>query len=329
MSLRMIPTEEVAPAPSAAPAREVAPVRAGAAPSRRPRNRWRLVKRGIIAWLYIIPALGFYAYVVLSPTLQSVWFSLFNWDGVSRATFVGAANYLSFLTDPDIGEALSHTGVLVVFFSLLPIALGLISAALVSRSTVKGSGFFRSVIFIPQVLTSVVIVVIWRQLFSTGGIVNDALTAVGLGGWVQPWLGSFQWTLPVLGLAGTWTAMGMCMLMFVAGTGNIPGELYDAARVDGAGPVREFFSVTLPGLIPQLAVVLTLTLIGALRVFDLVWLTTKGGPGSSSLTPAVLLYNQAFVYGNVGAASAIGVTLAVASLLISLIIVKITDRKSL
>ncbi len=118
------------------------------------------------------------------------------------------------------------------------------------------------------------------------------------------------------------------MLLFVAGTGNIPRELYDAVRVDGAGPVREFLSVTLPGLVPQLAVALTLTLIGAIRVFDLVRLTTRGGPGTSSMTPTVLLYTRAFTYHDVGAAAAIGVTLAAVSLLISLGIVRFTDRRT-
>ena len=284
--------------------------------------------RGLSGWLYVLPALLFYGFVVLIPTGQSAWFSLFTWNGVSPATWVGWGNYADFATDPLIAQALAHTLVMVFFFSVLPIVLGLLSAALVSRSRTRGSGFFRSVIFLPQILTSVVIAVIWRQLFSLDGAVNAALTAVGLDDLTQPWLGSFTLTLPILGLAGTWITMGLCMLLFVAGVGNISTELYDAARVDGAGPVREFFAVTLPGLIPQLAVALTLTLIGALRVFDLVWLTTRGGPGTSTITPAVLLYSKAFTQQDVGAAAAIGVTMAVASLLVALLIVRVTDRAS-
>ena len=288
----------------------------------------RQIARRASGWLYVLPALTVYGFVVLIPTVQSVWYSLFSWDGVTPATWVGIDNYTDFATNPLIGQALSHTLVLVFFFSIMPIILGLLSAALVSRSRTKGTGFFRTVIFLPQILTSVVIAVIWRQLFSLEGAVNGALTAVGLSDFTQPWLGSFTLTLPILGLAGTWTTMGLCMLLFVAGVGNISSELYDAARMDGAGAVREFFAVTLPGLVPQLAVALTLTLIGALRVFDLVWLTTRGGPGTASITPAVLLYSQAFTQQNVGAAAAIGVTLAAASLLVALLIVRLTDRVS-
>lgn len=280
----------------------------------------------MLAWLFLVPALAFYSFVVIIPTGQSVWFSLFRWNGVGPATWVGFGNYAEFVTDPLIGEALAHTGVMVIFFSVLPITLGLISAALLSRTRTRGVGFFRSVIFLPQVLTSVVIVVIWRQLFSLDGAVNTALRAIGLADLAQPWLGSFTLTLPVLALAGTWTTMGLCMLLFVSGAGNIPTELYEAARIDGAGAVREFFSVTLPGLVPQLAVALTLTLIGALRVFDLVWLTTRGGPGTSTITPAVLLYSKAFTQQDVGGAAAIGVTLAVLSLLVSIVVVRITDK---
>lgn len=285
-------------------------------------------RRGAVAWLFLVPALVLYSCVVIVPTAQSVWFSLFRWNGVGPSTWVGLGNYADFAGDPLIGEALSHTAVMVLFFAVIPIALGLLSAALLSRRRTRATGFFRSVIFLPQVLTSVVIVVIWRQLFSLDGAVNSALRAIGLGDLARPWLGSFTLTLPVLALAGTWTTMGLCMLLFVSGAGNIPVELYEAARIDGAGAVREFFSVTLPGLVPQLAVALTLTLIGALRVFDLVWLTTRGGPGTSTITPAVLLYSKAFTQQDVGGAAAIGVTLAVLSLLVSVVVVRITDRAS-
>lgn len=259
--------------------------------------------------------------------MQSVWYSFYEWNGITKAKWVGPKNYIGFLSDPLIGQAFSHTLVMVLFYSFIPITLGLLSAALISRNEVKHSGVYRSIIFLPQVLTSVVVVVIWRQIFSTNGLINDALSAMGLGGIAQPWMGSFTFTLPVLGLAGTWTTMGLCMLLFVAGTGNISLELYDAAKLDGAGAIREFFSVTLPGLRPQIAVALTLTLIGALRVFDLVWLTTRGGPGTSSVTPSVLLYTKAFTEGDVGAGAAIGVLLAVMSLVVALIIVRVMEER--
>lgn len=287
-------------------------------------RRTRAIMDGAVAWLFVAPALLFYAAIVLVPTIQSAWYSLFDWDGISASTWVGLGNYLSFFTDPQILTALAHTSVLVFYFSLLPIVLGLVSAALLSRGRTRGEGFFRWVIFLPQVLTSVVVAVTWKQLYAPDGPINTALTAVGLGGLAQDWLGSFDLALPALGLAGTWTTLGLCMLLFVSGAMAIPSDLFDAARADGAGPVREFFAVTLPGLVPQLAVALTLTIIGAIRAFDLIWLTTRGGPGTSTLTPALLLYSQAFLEQNVGAAAAIGVVMAILSLAIALGILRLT-----
>ena len=280
-----------------------------------------------IGFLYLLPALIAYGYVVIVPTFQSLWFSFFKWNGITEAQWVGLNNYHGFLSNPLIKQAFSHTLVLIFFYSILPICLGLLSAALISKTQIRFSGFFRSVIFLPQILTSVVIAVIWRQIFSTDGILNDALRAVGLESLTQPWLGSFTFTLPVLGLAGSWTTMGLCMLLFISGTANISTELYDAAKLDGAGAIREFFSVTLPGLRPQLAVAMTLTLIAALRVFDLVWLTTRGGPGTSSITPSVLLYSKAFTQSDVGAGAAIGVLLAILALVVALVIVRVMDDK--
>ncbi|MEA5119301.1 MAG: sugar ABC transporter permease, partial [Propionicimonas sp.] len=129
-----------------------------------------------------------------------------------------------------------------------------------------------------------------------------------------------------LGMIGTWGGFGFCMVLFISGVSAIPSELYEAARVDGAGPVREFFSVTLPGLRGQLAVALTLTVTSALRTFDLVWITTHGGPGTATLTPAVALYKAAFQNPQVGLAAAIGIVMAVLCLLIAIAIGRIAER---
>lgn len=274
----------------------------------------------------MLPALALYAFVVLVPLLQSVNYSFYRWDGVSAAVPVGLQNYTAFLTDPELAESIAHVGVLVIFYSVLPILLGLLSAALLARHPRPGYAVYRWIIFLPQVLTSVVVAVLWKQLYGPGGPINSALTAVGLGALARDWLGDFDLALPALGLIGTWTTFGLCMVLFISGSASISTSLYDAARVDGAGMVREFFAVTLPGLRPQIAVALTLAITGALRTFDLVWLTTRGGPGTSTITPSFLLYTKAFSVGDVGAAAAIGVVLAATCLIISLVIVRLVER---
>ena len=287
---------------------------------RRGRRRW-------VGWLYVLPALLLYAFVVLLPSVQSINYSLYRWDGVSAAVFVGLDNYLAFFVDPLLAEAIGHIGVLVIFYAVLPITLGLLSAALLARFRRPGFAVFRWVIFLPQVLTSVVVAVLWKQLYGPEGPINTALQAIGLGALARDWLGDFALALPALGLVGTWTTFGLCMVLFVSGSASISTSLYDAARVDGAGLVREFFAVTLPGLRPQIAVALTLTVTGALRTFDLVWLTTRGGPGTSTVTPSFLLYTKAFAVGDVGAAAAIGVVMAVTCLLVALVIVRLLERE--
>jgi raffinose/stachyose/melibiose transport system permease protein len=305
--------------------------RAERPPARRGRGRRSRAGSGRRPWLglaYLAPGLVLYILVVLVPTGQGVWLSLFHWNGVTPATWAGLSNYTGFLTDPTLRQAVTHTLQFIVFFSLLPIALGLLSAALSSNQSVRGAGIFRAVIFLPQVITPAVIAVVWQRIYEPGGPVNDLLSVVGLGRFARGWLGDYTWGLPAIGLMGTWAAFGLCMVLFLAGMQSIPAELYDAARVDGAGPVREFFTVTLPGLRGPLAVVLTLTVLGAIRLFDLVWLTTKGGPGISTITPTVVLYERAFANPDIGSAAAIGVVMSAVSLLIVLIIVKVAEGRA-
>jgi raffinose/stachyose/melibiose transport system permease protein len=285
-------------------------------------------RRPWLGLVYLAPGLILYALVVLVSAGQGVWLSFFHWNGVTAATWAGLSNYTGFLSDPTLRQAVTHTLYFIAFFSLLPIALGLLSAALSSHKSVRGAGIYRAVIFLPQVITPAVIAVVWQRIYEPNGPVNDLLTLVGLGGITRGWLGDFTWALPALGLAGTWAAFGLCMVMFLAGMQSIPTELYDAVRVDGAGPIREFFTVTLPNLRGPLSVVLSLTMIGAIRVFDIVWLTTKGGPGISTITPTVVLYERAFANPDVGSAAAIGVVLTLVSLVIVLVIVKVAEGKT-
>jgi len=288
---------------------------------RSPRRRTRWIGLGFAA----LP-LGIYALVVLVPLVQSIQYSFFAWDGVGPSKWVGLKNYVTFLTDPVLRSTFSHVLVLICFFSLLPIALGLLSAALLTRAKQPGMAVFRWIFFLPQVMTSVVIALVFKRIYAPDGPLNEALRALGLDALTRTWLGDFTWALPSLGLIGTWVTFGFCMVLFIAGTSSIPTELYEAARVDGAGPVREFFAVTLPGLRGQLAVALTLTITASLRTFDLVWITTHGGPGTSTLTPAVALYKAAFQNPQVGLAAAIGVVMAVLCLIIAIVITRVSER---
>ena len=143
---------------------------------------------------------------------------------------------------------------------------------------------------------------------------------------MRPWLGDFTWALPSIGVIGTWVTFGLCMVLFVAGVQKIPLELYDAARVDGAGAVREFFAVTLPGLRNEVLVAFVLTTINALRSFDIVYNTTAGGPGNKTIVPSMYMYQNAFLFNRVGYAAAIATLLAIAIFVLAAIMLRIGDR---
>ncbi|MFZ3562085.1 carbohydrate ABC transporter permease [Streptomyces sp. BH055] len=264
-----------------------------------------------IGYLYVLPALAIYGLFLLYPFGQAVGLSFLHWDGLTRATSAGLDNYTSLFTDPALRAPFGHALVLLLFYAALPVAIGLLLAATMSRIRVRGLTFFRTVLFLPQVLAMVVVGVAWRSILAPDGLLNDVLRGVGLDGLARPWLGDDTWALPAVGVVGTWVMTGLCMVLFLAGAQRIPRELYEAARLDGAGAVREFFAVTLPGLRGEISVALTLTIIAGLRNFDLIYITTGGGPGNATSVPAYEVYHRAFELNEVGSAAAIGVALTV------------------
>ena len=279
-----------------------------------------------VAYLYILPAFAFYAVFAFGPLLYTSYLSFFDWDGLTVGTWAGLDNYKELWDDPGIRTSFVHAFVLIIFYALLPCLLGLIIASLIAHSRVRGVTFFRASLFLPQTIATVVIAIAWTWIYAPDGPLNEALRAVGLGSLARGWLGDFDWALPALGFVGTWVMFGLCLVLFLAGIQKIPISLYEAARVDGAGRVREFFAVTLPGLRGELAVALTLTTIMALRTFDLIYVSTQGGPGTQTTVPSVLVYQNAFVNGKVGLAAAVAVVLTVLIFIVAFGITRIVDR---
>jgi raffinose/stachyose/melibiose transport system permease protein len=280
-----------------------------------------------IGYLYLLPAFAVFAAFVLVPFGHAVWLSLWEWDGITAGTWAGLGNYGDVVSDPALRRAFVHALVMIVFYALLPVAIGLVLAGLVARAQVRGLAFFRAVVFLPQVIAMVVVAVMWRMIYDpNNGALNELLRTVGLGSLAQSWLGDFDLALPAVGLVGTWVWYGLAMVLLTAGVQKIPPSLYDAARVDGAGIVREFLAVTLPALRGEIAVALTLTTIQALRNFDLIYITTSGGPGDATSVPAFQVYGRAFETGQVGSAAALGISLTLVIFLISFGINRIAER---
>ena len=280
----------------------------------------------LVGYLYVAPALIFFLIFGIYPFIQTILISFTKWRGVGEQQPVGLDNYVQVLNDPDLYSAFLRSIILIFFYSILPITIGLLLAALLSRIRIRGMSTYRVLLFLPQTIAMVVIAIAWTWIYSSNGALNEFLRLVGLEDLTRAWLGDFDFALPAIGLVGTWLNTGLAMILFVAGVQKIPLDLYDAARVDGAGAVREFFAVTLPSLRNEMVVVLTLTVIFALRNFDLIFVSTGGGPGQSTTVPSVLLYEFGFEARRLGTGSAIGVVLTALILVVAIAIVRIGER---
>ncbi|MBM0235245.1 sugar ABC transporter permease [Micromonospora sp. STR1_7] len=278
--------------------------------------------------MYVLPALVMYAVFVLRPLALTVQYSLYDWNGIGVARWVGLDNYLTVFTDSDLLKIISNAVILIVFFSFIPVALGLLVASMVRRVTTGTFGtVVRTVLFLPQVIPLVAAGIAWSWLLSSNGLVNQVLRAIGLGGVARAWLGDFDTALPAVGVIGAWVLLGLCTILLVTGMSKIDPALYEAARLDGAGPVREFRAVTLPSLRQEIGVCLTVTIIAALASFDIVYISTSGGPGLQTTVPGLEIYRLAFSQRQVGLASALAVVLMVLVLACVLPIQRLTREE--
>ncbi len=307
---------------------EPAPKRARQAPPRQPSARRGGGAPGEprrVGYLYIAPALVVFTCFLAVPLLHAVWLSFYEWDGLSVGTWVGLGNYSDVLSDPELRAPFVHSLVLIIFFSALPIVFGMTLAAIMSRAQLRGTDAFRTVIFLPQVVAMVVVAIAWRDIYAPEGSINDALSAIGLDSLTRAWLGDPSFALIAVGLVGTWVGTGLCMVLFLAGLSKVPRELYESATLDGAGAVRQFFAVGLPALRGELAVAMTLTIVAALRTFDLVYVMSEGGPGRATRVPSFEVYRWSMEAGKVGYGVTIALLLTAVILLLTIVINKVAE----
>jgi raffinose/stachyose/melibiose transport system permease protein len=290
-------------------------------------------KRGRRAWIavlpFLLPALILYAVFVLFPIVQAVRFSLFKWNGLAPLTdFVGLANYERALADPVFLGAISHN-FLIIGLSLaiqIPFALGL---ALVLNRRFRGRAVLRLLFFVPYVISEVITGIVWQLLLQPAGPVDGAMTAVGLGDLYQPWLADPSTVLLALFVIISWKYFGFHMILLLAGLQAIPRDLEEAAAVDGATRGQAIRYVTLPLLGPTLRVSVFLSMIGALQLFDVVWVTTGGGPVNASNTMATYMIDWGFKRYQLGYGSAIAVILFVLAFILALAYQRYVLRRDL
>ncbi len=295
--------------------------------ARIPARTNRPYERPYQAYLYLLPGFIIYLVFVLVPIANTARYSLTEWTGFTDPEYIGLGNYEKLLTDENFWNALGNNAFFVIFYTILPILLGLLLTSLMTRGNLRGMTLFRTGLFIPQVMSAVVVGIIWRWMFDYRGPVNSFLNTVGLSDQIKPWLGDFTWAPYAAGIVGSWVEYGLCMVLFVAGVQSISEDLYDAAKVDGANAWHQFRNITLPGLQQQILVAFVLTFIAALRVFDLVFVLTRGGPGRVTEVVSMLIYEEAFEYHNAGYGSAMALVMTVLIITVSATVFYLQSRQ--
>jgi len=278
---------------------------------------------------FLLPALLLYGIFVLYPITQSIRYSGYDWNGLTPLTdWVGLDNFKAAFADPLFIEAVKHNFIIIGLSLALQIPFAISLAVLLSRR-LKGRGLFRTMYFAPFILSEVVTGVVWRQIFRPAGLFDVMLTSAGAGDLTREWLADPNIALYSLFFVISWKYFGFHMVLIMAGLQTIPTELEEAASIDGASWWQGFRFVTLPLLGPTIRVSIFLSIIGALQLFDLVWVTTKGGPVNSTATMATYLVDWGFRRTQFGYASAVSVIIFGLSLVIALLYQRFVLRRDL
>ena len=277
--------------------------------------------------LFAGPALVVFLTFVILPVVLAAFYSLYNWNGLGPLDrFIGFDNYVRALNDPVFLRAIGNNFTIVGLSILIqgPLAIGV---ALLLNRKLRGRSIIRALIFVPYVLAEVIAGLSWKLILSPRGGVNALLENIGLGELAQPWLANPDIALGVMFVILTWKYLGFAILLMLAGLQGVPQELHEAAAIDGASWWQTQWRITLPLLAPTIRIWIFLSMIGSLQLFDMVWVTTKGGPVGATNTMAVymLLNGQ----GAPGYGSAIAVILFVISLAVALLFQRTAMRRDL
>jgi raffinose/stachyose/melibiose transport system permease protein len=262
-------------------------VEAGAAPATRPTASAK-ARSAYPNWFYI-PAAIIYGALFLFPTIASLFFSLTRWT-LFEAQFIGLDNFVQFFKEPFLVKGLVNTLIYGVVTSGLKVVLGMLLALLLT-SDIIGRGYLRAVVFFPVLVSTIGIGITFTvMMHPTQGIINETLALFGIKG--PGWLTNPNLALYSVAFVDVWKGVGLATVIYMAGVVSIPQDYFEAAKIDGATSWQNFWAITLPLLRPATVTVVTLSLIGGLRSFDLIWAMTKGGPGFTSDVIASVIYKQ-------------------------------------
>ena len=274
---------------------------------------------GFTPWLFALPALLVYIAFLVYPAFSSLFFSLTDWDGLSPGyNIVGLDNYTAMVQDDVVIRAAINNVIWTVVTIAVPVVLGL-ALAVTLNGKVRGKPVLRMLFYTPGVLPLVAVASIWGWLYNPDyGAVNAALRAIGLDSLAQPWLGQNSTALAAVMIPAIWLRTGFPMLLYLAALQGIPQDQYEAATMDGATRSQQFWHITMPNLKAAHYIVLALSLIDSFKVFDLIYATTYGGPGSATQVMGTWMYFNVFQYYQAGYGTAIAVVITLVAIAVSI-----------
>ena len=280
--------------------------------------------------LSVIPAVILFFIFMIMPTISVFWMSLFKWGGLSNnKKFVGLNNFIILFKDEKFIKSFQNTLFLIVFVSIVTLILAIALAAILIRKDIKFNNFFRIVFYLPNILSVVVISAIFSAILDPNqGIINATLSLFKLESWQRMWLGDPKTLVWCISIAMIWQAVGYYMVMYMSAMSSVPESLYEAADLEGASKIHQFFSITLPLVWGTVRTTLTFFIISCINLsFLFVKVMTSGGPDGASETVLGYMYKQAYGNSSYGYGMAIGVVIFLFSFGLSLILSKITERE--
>ena len=268
----------------------------------------KTAKEKFTIFLFILPAFLIYFCFQIVPLIGGVYFSFADWSGIGgdKINFVGFSNYIKAFQNPLFGLAFSNMLRMVVISVICHTPIALLLAVAINTK-LRGYRVYKALFFMPTVFPMVAIGLMWYFIFMPTGALNSFLKILGMASFAKPWLVNKATAMNVLIFVNVWAGIGYYMVIILAGLTVIPKDLYEAASIDGANPVQMFFNVTIPMLKPTLIMCIVMDIIGSVKVFDLVYAMTSGGPNGLTNLPTTLMISEAFKYSHYGVGSAIGI----------------------
>lgn len=283
-------------------------------------------KKQRIGFLYVLPAIIFFFIFVAYPVIFNVYIGFCKWPGLGEPLWIGGENYRKIFVDPAFKTVIKNFIIITGLFIVFDCLFGMIIAVFI-KMNLKISKFAKVFIYIPGVLSPVIIGYTFRMLLeSNNGIINVLLRKAGLDKFAQQWLINPKLVIYVILFILLWQGVGFAMILYTAGISGIPSEIYEAAEIDGAGELKKFRYITIPLLRGTTYTLVIMNVITYIKLFDLVWVMTNGGPGNTTITFTIYVYNKAFKVYDMGGASAVATIMLLISLILTALQLKMYNQ---